>query len=421
MRVVIVGGGFENHGAAAMVRTVQNELGKRLDGADLYLHVGADGPKEAVWSAGLTPAAGPTFRSRLGKALWTARHSSIGELAGVRSSRDLHAAQKAASARETFRLLAPVDAVIDVSGFAYGDDWGRHQLAERLTLARLCRDSGGRVVFMPQAWGPFNSSWLKDQLQHLFSGPGTLAFARDARSLSSLSDIGADQKSNSGTWPDIAFLFEGAGENRGRQLLAEMGCSATRPIVGIAPNSKVLERATGEGACNAYIRMLARLAAHCIDVLGADVVLQANDIALDDRRDDRYLCALVRTQVSRPDRCFMLRRRLHAEESKALIGEFDLLLASRFHSLVFGLSQGVPAVAVGWSHKYGELMSDFGLGDLTVSWADATDEVVTALVDKAWQSRQEKRPQIIDRAQAARARSSELFDLVAGALSSQLP
>jgi colanic acid/amylovoran biosynthesis protein len=44
---------------------------------------------------------------------------------------------------------------------------------------------------------------------------------------------------------------------------------------------------------------------------------------------------------------------------KGIISGGKALVGSRFHSLVSSLSQAVPSIAIGWSHKYQMLFKDF--------------------------------------------------------------
>ncbi len=50
---------------------------------------------------------------------------------------------------------------------------------------------------------------------------------------------------------------------------------------------------------------------------------------------------------------------LDALEVKAVIGKMKLLVSSRFHGVVSGLSQSVVTFCTGWSHKYPELLKDY--------------------------------------------------------------
>ena len=63
------------------------------------------------------------------------------------------------------------------------------------------------------------------------------------------------------------------------------------------------------------------------------------------------------------------RREMDAEEIRAYIGQCEMLVASRFHAMVFALSEQVPVLLTGWSHKYLEVMEQFGLGEYAADFS----------------------------------------------------
>src|SRR5690606_30076167 len=64
---------------------------------------------------------------------------------------------------------------------------------------------------------------------------------------------------------------------------------------------------------------------------------------------------------------------------KAIIGKARLVIGSRFHALVCALTQAVPAIASGWSHKYQALFEDYGCPQCLLDVFDPPERVRAAL------------------------------------------
>src|SRR5690606_22797023 len=86
-----------------------------------------------------------------------------------------------------------------------------------------------------------------------------------------------------------------------------------------------------------------------------------------------------------------------ADDIKGAIANCDLVIGSRFHALIAALSQGIPAAALGWSHKYAELLQSFGLQRFVVSHEQLGEADVGCIIEELMGNREALRLQIVDR------------------------
>jgi colanic acid/amylovoran biosynthesis protein len=231
-----------------------------------------------------------------------------------------------------------IDVVLDASGFAYGEQWGVDKLMERLSreIVKL-KQQGKKIILLPQAFGPFPSRKFKKEMAVVLDNADAI-YARDRVSKSCLDGIKAGKAR---LFPDFTNLVK----------VGETG--VTRDVC-VIPNHKMISM----GAEKNYQEMLVRLV--------GDLLKSGRTVSVllhEGKKDKDIADFIVDTYKGQVE----LLQSDDPLEIKALIGSFSIVVSSRFHGLVSALSQNIPAVATGWSHKYRELMLDYGVESLMVS------------------------------------------------------
>ncbi len=402
MEIFIRGGGFNNKGDEAMLLTLQRELARRIDETNFAVSFPTDH---------VNPAFAFGFMARNHKAGWLNKFASLLSSA-VRKPHVCCAAMISLISALEISDLDHVRAVLDISGFAYSDSWGPHCADRAMAWAQYCYRHGKPYICLPQAWGPFTNPKVVRSVGKLVKN-SSLVYARDETSLSNLKKHFPDIHQKLKLAPDIAFAFDGALPAAGAAFLNRIGISAGQDLlIGITPNQRVYERLPGQGAANEYIILLIKIVKYCVDKLKAKVVLIPHEVMYGNRpkKDDRFLCGLVKASLSAVPECVAINEIAFSDTTKSLISHLDLLIGSRFHSLVFALASQVPVVALGWSHKYVELLNDVGLSDFVLTHENFNDSEVIALIDKAWRERKQSQETINKFLPAIRHKVDEVFD-----------
>lgn len=106
--------------------------------------------------------------------------------------------------------------------------------------------------------------------------------------------------------------------------------------------------------CEAYETALANLIDEQVDA-GADVSL----VAFCAREGDMAACQRILGRVSFPERVRLLEHR-NVEATVAELASADLIVASRFHGIFFGLALGIPVLPLSYSPKIDNELEDLG-------------------------------------------------------------
>jgi colanic acid/amylovoran biosynthesis protein len=328
--IEIKGVQFVNKGAALMLQAIHDRLQRALPGTEIALTPGPNAPfREVV-------AAGAWQRLRVpGAPLdvdgWSYRLP--------RRARDL-------GRRYGVVTEADVDAILDASGFAYGSAWSDGPLASTARELERLASRGKPYVFLPQAFGPFP----KTDAARVFGralGSASLICARDAESRDHVEALAGSQGDRLAVCPDFTIGLPGTPAAAARY-------GVDRQTALLVPNREMLgERNPDESWRRGYVALLVTLARHLASLGFTPRVLNHEGAA------DASLCETLREAtggrevITDPD----------PRAIKGIIGGAGIAVCSRYHGCVSALSQAVPCLGTSWSHKYGALFDEFGVGE----------------------------------------------------------
>lgn len=289
-----------------------------------------------------------------------------------------------------------INGVIDAAGFAYSDQFGPEK-AERMAAAtRRWRRQGKTVVLLPQAFGPFSNPRVAEAMGAI-AAHADLLFARDESSRQHLVSIGVLDVD---VVPDVTI-----------GMLSGSKAPPPTDVAYVVPNEKMVTH-TEPTTANAYRNFLVEV----INQLQRRAI--PTEILLHEPEADRQLADDVQREVGG----LPLVVEHDALELRRIIGSASLVVGSRYHALVSALSQGVPTIAAGWSHKYESLLRDFGCADFVVAPTINPDEL-ESMLERVTDpdANQVLREMIVLRAEAMRARIAKMWASVHAMLGEAVP
>lgn len=284
------------------------------------------------------------------------------------------------------RALRACDLLLDVSGIAFADGRAKYLPFNVLAIwpAMLL---GVPVVKLAQALGPFKSLPVRT-VSRLFLPRCAQIYARGDITADHLRDLGlpADRWEQAA---DVAFLYEPAYSLSNEHDADVAALEATlqecreagQTVIGLSPSALVDEKLTeaGRDYVGVFLEVITALGDGYHFVLLPNATREGIDAP---RNNDLYTIQRILDRA-KTDLPAEVQARIHAVTydintagSRRLIAACDILLTSRFHGMISALSLGVPPLVIGWSHKYAEVLAEFGLEHYSVDFADADADIL---------------------------------------------
>jgi polysaccharide pyruvyl transferase WcaK-like protein len=286
---------------------------------------------------------------------------------------------------------ADVDVVLEASGFAYGDQWPLPFLQNTAREVVRYHKAGKPFIFMPQAFGPFTTPASRQAMADIIKH-ATAIFVRDEISLAHLRQCQPNLPAHVQRAVDFTI-----------GLKVAAAAQPTSRYAVLIPNHKVISKSNSAEASRLYQNYLdafAKAADH-LTQQGLAVVL-VNHEGVEDAELCEKIAAIAACSIVQIEDPFAL---------KQFIGQAELVISSRFHGAINALSQGVPCIATSWSHKYQQMMADFGVGDYCIE--QLTAEVLIAKIAQLQAERAVILPEIIKNSARLAQQNSDMWQQLA--------
>lgn len=320
MLIELRGVEFVNKGAELMLHAIIQEVKKEIPSARFVMEINPRVPFAKVKKLNI-----------LAKSNLMVRGRNIGPLLDFLPNR-LKAVVGIACEKE-------INVILDGSGFAYGDKWGAEKAGARTANhIRRWKEKGIKVILLPQAFGPFSGEPIRANMRLILEN-ADLIIARDSVSYKYLTDLSPDNPRVL-QFPDFTNLIEGS---------VPTTFDSAQHQIAIIPNQKMMETDNLQEN-EAYPHFLMNIISRFLNKGEKPFFL------IHESDEDFKLANKINHLLPQPIDIIKIENPLAV---KGIIGKSKVVITSRFHGLVSALSQSIPCLATGWSHKYEMLLEDY--------------------------------------------------------------
>jgi len=197
---------------------------------------------------------------------------------------------------------------------------------------------------------------------------------------------------------DCAFSLRPAPRSDAQAILAKEGVASGRPRVGVT-----LRPWRGFDAWP----VLSAFADRCVTEQGVTIVF----VPMHSGRDDAVL-AQVHAGMRHRDAAVHLRGDYSPGQVKAILGELELVVGMRMHSLIFAAGMEVPMVGLGYMDKVRSFMDIVGLPGDYLALEELDEPRLSAQFRAAWARREQSRSLIAARLVEIQRRERRNLELV---------
>ncbi len=260
---------------------------------------------------------------------------------------------------------------------AYGGFSETYKIFYFLFHINLALSYGHTVYVMPNSFGPFNGPFVKQMINSTLKRC-KLVMTREEISSKALNDINI----KSVTMPDLAFYLKCDKQFNAKNALIDVGIPVTNECcVGITVRPyRFPGSVNADTLYNNYIESMAKFV-YWLSQHGYFPVLIEHVSSVLDHENDMIAIKAVREKIEKMNlKCnygVFSDPNLTCSQMKCIYSEMMCTVGTRFHSVIFSLSENVPSIALAYGGNKGKgIMTDLGLGDYVIAIESISEDTL---------------------------------------------
>ena len=243
------------------------------------------------------------------------------------------------------------------------------------------------LYIMPQSIGPFRWNWEKFLVKEIYSR-ARLVFLRDTISINLAKEIGMPEKKIRFS-SDPGFTLPVSSGDQALKIMSGFGYETKQNSVGMTVVSR-LSRSFDRDHIESYYRTLARSLDRFSQVFAVKIYI-FNQVTGPSIHENDSIAAeyLLNMLAENQNRIIHVDQHLTPMELKACYSLMDMFIATRLHSGIFAMSEGVPTLFIGYNTKTRGILEAVGLDQWMVDLNNLDQDYFWELLCKIWENRKE--------------------------------
>lgn len=340
-KYLLIGGEFENKGAEAMTFATIQAIREQEPSAEIYMLLDAKHMETSMLEAcGVVGILDQPSR----------RMYCAGGL--ERLSTQIRKKNTGEDFYKLNDLLKSIDKIVDISGYAFTSAWGIIPTISSCSILKAAHKNNSEYYIMPQSFGPFDYKWyfqpfimrmIRKSLSY-----AKVIYAREQEGYDFLKN--KFKLTNVKRSYDMILQCKEYNENFIfiKDIEHDIIDISSKKNAAIIPNVRNNKYVSEVAILDTYRELIRILLSESYNVY-----IFAHS------REDLEECKKIKKLYGDDERVVIIDKDLSCIDYERNIKNFDLCVASRYHSIVHAYKQSVPCIGLGWATKYTELLELF--------------------------------------------------------------